>query len=91
MTDINNKIQSEKFINMDDLEIDETLKNQLSNYNDIHCELNYNNHLQSTQIHVGELIDYEQQLIKEFKHEQLPELLDFLHEYQINYININHY
>jgi DNA-binding transcriptional regulator WhiA len=91
MTDINNKIQSEKFINMDDLEIDETLKNELSSYKDIHCELNYHDQLQSTQIHVGELYEYEQELIEDFKHEQLPELLDFLHKYQIDYININHY
>ncbi len=83
---INREIHSKRYINMDDLEIDETLEQELLSNNDLRCLLNYYENTQEIQIHVGDLEEYINNSHDDFLHDQLPDLIDFLNQEKIDYI-----
>tara|TARA_R100000742_G_C4243944_1_gene63149 strand:- start:519 stop:830 length:312 start_codon:yes stop_codon:yes gene_type:complete len=87
MTDINNKIHYKRYINIQDLEIDETLQNELlSCFLHFHNGLFFNNESQEAQLHMWELYKYQNSCM--YEHEQLAELIEFLEKNKIDYISI---
>ncbi len=74
------KIHSKQYINIQDLEIDENLKEELLNDPEFHCLLSYCWDTQEIQIYTRKL---EEHLAK---HKQIPDLVGLLNQERIDYI-----